>query len=106
MFDVPPDWFDDRLADLLDTGETSEARWVSSSRVTRRLPTEVSATSANASRLKSSTMASIRKRRLQESTSATRSSDQRWLGDLGYRRRCPGAGGAFSAALAGDFYKM
>jgi hypothetical protein len=64
-------------------GRPRRAISASSSRTTRRPPIEVSTTKASASRMKSSTVARTRNRRPQDSTSATKSSDQRWFGPCG-----------------------
>jgi hypothetical protein len=48
-----------------------------------RPPIELSTTRASAARVKSSTIAGTRSRRPQDSTSATKSSDQRWFGRCG-----------------------
>ena len=56
---------------------------VSSSRATLDPDNEVSATSAMHSRVKSSTTARMRKRRLSDRVSLTKSSDQRWFGPCG-----------------------
>jgi hypothetical protein len=60
-------------------GQPRQAITASSSRPTRAPDNDVSATNAMHSRVKSSTTASIRKRRLSASVSLTKSSDHRWF---------------------------
>lgn len=61
-------------------GRPRRAITASSSGPTRAPDREVSATNAMHSRVKSSTTARIRNRRLSVSVSLTKSSDQRWFG--------------------------
>ena len=64
-------------------GGPRRAITASSSRPTRAPDNEVSATNARHSRVKSSTIARMRNRRLSVSVSLTKSSDQRWFGPCG-----------------------
>jgi len=71
------------LSETIIAGRLRRAMIASRSRTTRAPPIEVSTASASASRVKSSTTASTRNRRPQDSASATKSSDQRWFGPCG-----------------------
>jgi hypothetical protein len=68
------------LSETIVAGRPRRAVRASSSRTTRALPIEVSTVRTSASRVKSSTTASTRNRRPQDSAPATKSSDQRWFG--------------------------
>ena len=71
------------------SGRPRRAITASSSRPTLAPDSDVSATRAMHSRVKSSTTASMRNRRLSVSVSLTKSSDQRWFGALRQRHRSP-----------------
>ena len=71
------------LSVTIVAGRPRRAMTASSSRATRTPDSEVSATSVRHSRVKSSTTASIRNRRLSANASDRKSSDQRWFGPCG-----------------------
>ena len=97
------------LSETQPFGRPRRAISASSSRATRTPDSEVSGISARLSRVKSSTMARMRKRRPLLKQSDTKSSDQRSLGPLGsasgaharLRRVCGHHAGALAASLHG-----
>src|SRR5665213_3105610 len=74
------------LSLTIDNGLPRRVMTASSSRPTRAPDKDVSATSVRHSRVKSSTTARMRNRRLSISVSLTKSSDQRWFGPCGNTR--------------------